>query len=180
MLGIGAGKKGGCRSPPVICWEEHPEEGTSGGHRVCCPHRPPLLGEACPQGAGCRALDAVQGMLVPGCRHGLFCVILGPPAAWPGARVLHSVGGVFYFRPFHLCVLHGCELSLGPEGEWEGPPPGWPVCALILCPLEPRVFSICCCSVTSNSRQSCGLYHARLPFPSLSPGVCSSSYPLSR
>ena len=64
-----------------------------------------------------------------------------------GLRGAAQCGGVFYFRPVHLCALHGCELSLGPEGEREGPPPGWPVCALTLCPLEPRVFSTCCCSV---------------------------------
>ena len=35
-------------------------------------------------------------------------------------------------------------------------------------------------SVMSNSLQSHGLQHARLPCPSLSPGVCSNSCPLSR
>ena len=34
-------------------------------------------------------------------------------------------------------------------------------------------------SVKSNSFQTHGLQHARLPYPSLSPGVCSNSCPLS-
>ena len=34
-------------------------------------------------------------------------------------------------------------------------------------------------SVVSNSLQPHGLQHTRLPCPSLSPGVCSNSYPLS-
>ena len=34
-------------------------------------------------------------------------------------------------------------------------------------------------SVVSNSLQPCGLQHIRLLFPSLSPGVCSNSCPLS-
>ena len=38
----------------------------------------------------------------------------------------------------------------------------------------------CCCSVTSNFLWPCGLQHARLPCPSLSPGVCSNSCPLSQ
>ena len=36
------------------------------------------------------------------------------------------------------------------------------------------------CSVMSSSVQSHGLQHARLPCPSLPPGVCSNSCPLSR
>ena len=36
------------------------------------------------------------------------------------------------------------------------------------------------CSFVSNSLQPHGLQHARLPCPSLSPGVCSNSYPLSQ
>ena len=35
-------------------------------------------------------------------------------------------------------------------------------------------------SVVSDSLWPCGLQHARLPCPSLSPGVCSNSCPLSR
>ena len=39
----------------------------------------------------------------------------------------------------------------------------------------------CCCSVTKSglTLQSHGLYHARLPCPSVSPRVCSNSCPLS-
>ena len=36
------------------------------------------------------------------------------------------------------------------------------------------------CSVMANSLWPHGLQHRRLPCPSLSPGVCSSSYPLSQ
>ena len=36
------------------------------------------------------------------------------------------------------------------------------------------------CSVMYNSLQPHGLQHARFPCPSLSPGVCSNSYPLSQ
>ena len=35
-------------------------------------------------------------------------------------------------------------------------------------------------SVVSDSLQPCGLQHARLPYHSLSPGVCSKSWPLSQ
>ena len=35
------------------------------------------------------------------------------------------------------------------------------------------------CSIVSDSLRPCGLQHARLPCPSLSPGVCSNSYPFS-
>ena len=34
--------------------------------------------------------------------------------------------------------------------------------------------------VVSDSLRPCGLQHIRLPCPSLSPGVCSNSYPLSQ
>ena len=39
---------------------------------------------------------------------------------------------------------------------------------------------LCCCSVVSESLRPHGLQHARLPRPSLPPGVCSNSCPLSR
>ena len=39
---------------------------------------------------------------------------------------------------------------------------------------------LCSCSVMSNSLWSHGLQHPRLPCPSLSPGVCSNSCPLSQ
>ena len=40
----------------------------------------------------------------------------------------------------------------------------------------------CCCSVTKlcPTLQTHGLQHTRLPYPSLSPRVCSNSYPLSQ
>ena len=56
------------------------------------------------------------------------------PSQQPGrglrgaAQCLAVGGGVgFCFRPFYLCALHGCKLSLGPEGKREGPPP-WLAC----------------------------------------------------
>ena len=42
------------------------------------------------------------------------------------------------------------------------------------------LVSLFSCSVVSDSLQPQGLRHARLPCPSLSPGVCSDSCPLSR
>ena len=57
----------------------------------------------------------------------------------------------------------------------------WHLCSINDSPFMLLVFC-CCCSVT----QSCltlrphGLQHARLPWPSLSPGVCSNSCPLSQ
>ena len=44
-------------------------------------------------------------------------------------------------------------------------------------PFELLLF---CCSLMSNSLQPHGLQHARLPCPSLSPGVCLNSCPLSQ
>ena len=38
----------------------------------------------------------------------------------------------------------------------------------------------CCCKVMSASLQPHELQHTRLPYPLLSPWVCSNSYPLSR
>ena len=59
----------------------------------------------------------------------------------------------------------------------------WPICASLFC----LVKCICCCCwlVTqsyhmSDSLQTRGLQHARLPCPSPSSGACSSSCPLSR
>ena len=43
-----------------------------------------------------------------------------------------------------------------------------------------KFCSCCCCSVVSDSLWSHRLQHARLPCPSLSPRVCSNSYPLSQ
>ena len=72
-----------------------------------------------------------------------------------------------------------------------------PVSALSLFPIAPASFLTpsppafgsflhCCsvlllfiCSLASDSLRSHVLHHARLPCPSLSPGVCSSSCPLS-
>ena len=44
------------------------------------------------------------------------------------------------------------------------------------------LFYFCCCSVTQSclTLPPCGLQHARLPCPSPSPRVCSTSCPLSR
>ena len=43
----------------------------------------------------------------------------------------------------------------------------------------PRRAAERCCSVVSNSLWPCGLQHARLPYSSPSPRVCSNSCPLS-
>ena len=48
--------------------------------------------------------------------------------------------------------------------------------SLILSSKSLLLFS---CSVVSNSLRPHGLQHARLPYPSPSPGVCSNSCPLS-
>ena len=49
------------------------------------------------------------------------------------------------------------------------------------CPFSNFMWSeVYCGSVVSDSLQPHGLKHARLPCPSLSPGVCTNSYPLSR
>ena len=50
-------------------------------------------------------------------------------------------------------------------------------CASILFPLCPFLFS---CQVVSNSLRPHGLQHTRPFCPSLSPGICSDSYLLSR
>ena len=45
------------------------------------------------------------------------------------------------------------------------------------CSKQQILFS---CSVVSNSLQPHGLQHTRIPCPSLSPGICSNSCPLSQ
>ena len=45
---------------------------------------------------------------------------------------------------------------------------------IVLC----RAHLLLSCSVVSDSLQPHGLQHTKLPCPSLSPGVCSNSYPL--
>ena len=46
-------------------------------------------------------------------------------------------------------------------------------------PVHPKAL-LFSCSVVSDSLRPHGLQHARLPCPSLSPGVCSNSCPLSQ
>ena len=46
--------------------------------------------------------------------------------------------------------------------------------------LSLSLVAFCCCSVTSNSLCLVGLQHAKLPYPSLFPRVCSNSCPLNR
>ena len=43
----------------------------------------------------------------------------------------------------------------------------------------PFVYLRQCCSVACDSLQLHGLQHTRLPYPSLSPGVCPNSRPLN-
>ena len=45
---------------------------------------------------------------------------------------------------------------------------------------QPLLLLLFCCSVVSDSLQPHRLQHTRLPCPSLFPGVCSNSCPLSR
>ena len=45
--------------------------------------------------------------------------------------------------------------------------------------LSLSLVAFCCCSVTSNSLCLVGLQHAKLPYPSLFPRVCSNSCPLN-
>ena len=63
----------------------------------------------------------------------------------------------------------------------------WGCCSLLYLtfkkkkkPKPVKVNLLFCHSVMSNSLWPYGLQHARLPSPSLSPSVCSSSCPLSR
>ena len=63
-----------------------------------------------------------------------------------------------------------------------GAPILWPPAAKSFCfPSLPgySVFYPGCCSFVSHSLQPHGLQHTRLPCPSLSPGVCSNSCPMS-
>ena len=62
-----------------------------------------------------------------------------------------------------------CQVRKG-VCVWENPP-----CTRCTCIIVP-MFSH---SVVSDSLQPHGLQHARLPCPSLSPGACSNSCPLS-
>ena len=55
-----------------------------------------------------------------------------------------------------------------------------PVCFCASYPLLLRSFLLFSHSVVSDSLQPHGLHHTRLPCPSLSPGVCSNSCPLSQ
>ena len=88
--------------------------------------------------------------------------------------LLQSTGSKF--AGFSSCGTQALSLW----GMWDSPRPG------IKCvsPALAGVFltTIChCCSVAvvSDTLQPHGLQHARLPCPSLSPGVCSHSCPLS-
>ena len=66
--------------------------------------------------------------------------------------------------------------------------PGTCICVFVFLPVFLSVY-VCkyllllllfSCSVVSGSLWHHGLQHARVPCPSLSPGACSNSYPLSR
>ena len=47
------------------------------------------------------------------------------------------------------------------------------------CALRKASLLLSSCQVVPDSLQPCGVQHARLPCPSLSPGVCSNSCPLN-
>ena len=72
------------------------------------------------------------------------------------------------FLPRLLCGLICTHINSQPHAR----PSAWERTALFL-----LLFSH---SVVSNSLQPHGLWHSRLPRPSLSPTVCSNSCPLSR
>ena len=106
---------------------------------------------------------------------------LRPYRLWP-ARVLcpwDSLGGntgvgcgALLQRIFPTCGLNPCLLSLL----------HWQLGSLPLVPHgKPIIVGCYCCWVAQScpTLQHHGLQHTRLPCPSLSPGVCSSSCPLS-
>ena len=91
----------------------------------------------------------------------------------------------FCWSPLQPGLMHPCSG-----------PPGWTVRAcsqLVLspgrvgfwahacvCSVLPLLLLLFSCSVMSDPLRPHGLQHGRLPCPSLSPGICSNSCPLSR
>ena len=63
----------------------------------------------------------------------------------------------------HLIQLYASYISIKLEGE----------------KMSFTYIHFCCSVAVSNTLQPHGLQHTRLPCPSLSPRVCSNSYPLS-
>ena len=144
-----------------------------------------------PYGDGCTATEHPGGwsgrgevFCVPGCSvvsdplqpHGLQPARLLCQWDFPGKNT--GVGCHFFLQgifltqgsnPHLLCLLHWQAGSFTTGATWEAP---WEV-------LKPSslLFSR---SVVSNSLWPHGLQHARLPWPSPSPGACSDLCPLSR
>ena len=83
------------------------------------------------------------------------------------------------------CLHHKTTASQSYSGPWKSRPPNVGIYPLSDTPLYPHtkpMFLICGCSFTQlcPTLRPHGRQHARLPCPSLSPGVCSNSCPLSR
>ena len=80
--------------------------------------------------------------------------------------------------------VDSCFLTSWPAPLTEGHDSGTPVSSDLPAIEASFCYAPCCLlfsrSVVSGSLQPCGLQHARLPCPSLSPGACSNSYPLGR
>ena len=80
---------------------------------------------------------------------------------------------------------HACAHAYTVAGKLLLPDEAYPdPCALLLANLpsltQTRLLLLFSCQVVSDSLWPHGLQHARLSCPSLSPGVCSNSCPLSR
>ena len=97
-------------------------------------------------------------------RNCVFSVPLSPQPPW-FFSVSFSVLLAWWWQGPSLEISLICSCAPGTElTAWT-----WSVLSQLL-------FS---CSVVSDSLQPHGLQHARLPCPSLYPGVCSNLYPLS-
>ena len=114
------------------------------------PHHPPKLGDYCSS----QWLDLVRKKKKKRSSLKISAFLLGFFFFFLMKRRTHS-GGLFFL--LWLVLLDSSSFSS---------------CILVV------VLS--CCSVVSDSLRPHGLKHARLPCPSLSPGVCSHSYPLNQ
>ena len=90
---------------------------------------------------------------------------------------------VFWFPVFFLfCPCHRACGILAPNKGWNACPPQWKHRLLTNGPpgnFHNRCLLLFSHEVLSNSLRLHGLQLMRLPCPSLSPGVCSNSCPLS-
>ena len=84
----------------------------------------------------------------------------------------------FFLHDSPRLLVTASKLLLGPSNL--NSVPAFVVTAFLPCPLLQDGLLLFSCSVVSDSLQPHGLQHSRLPCPSLSPGVCSNSCPLSQ